>query len=454
VGTYYPLEESLNEFYDTTKKLVITYLVILFFGLAGIRFAYLKQKKSAEKQKRLEAILQQSQKMEALGTMAGGIAHDFNNILAIILGNADIAQDDIPVGNPAKESIGQVLIAATRAKDLVKQILSFSRQDQSEKEPLYLCRLIEENMKSLRSVIPTSVKLKTNITAKCRDNSADCLMVHIDSTQIYQVFLNLCINAVQAMDEKGVLEISLDEITFEDKIPVNRLGLQPGTYEYLSVSDTGPGISPKIVQNIFDPFFTTKEVGKGTGMGLSVVHGIIEEHGGKIFVESEPGKGATFHIYFPAIEIEREEETEEVEPLLTGKERILLVDDDEMLAAMGKGMLERILGYSVTAKTDSSEALDLFQKNPSEFDLVITDQTMPNITGIELSVKLLAIRPNLPIILCTGYSSTVDRAKARQVGISEFVSKPFNKYEIAKLLRQVLDEEQQTTSFVLGECEP
>ncbi len=398
------------------------------------------ERKQAEGEKAsLEVQLRQSQKMEAIGTMAGGIAHDFNNILAIIIGNVEIAKFDLQAEHPAMHNIEQVLSASNRAKDLIKHILSFSRQEKGRKEPFYLCRLIDESMKTLRSTIPTSIKLKINIPLKCRENITDCKLILADPTQIHQLLLNLCVNAVQAMNEEGVLEISVDEVTFGDDRPPKRLELKPGTYEYLSVSDTGQGMSPEILEQVFNPFFTTKEVGKGTGMGLSVVHGIIENHNGKIFIESEPEKGTTFHIYFPVTEIKQEVKFEETGPLPTGNERILLVDDEDMLASIGKDVTER-LGYSVTAKTDSLEALKLFKNNPSQFDLVITDQTMPNMTGAEFAEQLLKLRPGLPIILCTGYSSKIDKVKARQIGIREFASKPLNKNEIAKLIRQVLDE--------------
>ena len=320
----------------------------------------------------------------------------------------------------------------------MRQILSFSRQEKGKKEPFYLCRLVDESIKSLRTTIPTSVKFATNIPPKCRDNITDCSMVLVDPVQIHQLILNLCVNAVQAMEEKGVLEISIKEVTLGDKIPEDFIGLEPGSYEYLSVSDTGPGMSPEIIKQIFDPFFTTKEVGKGTGMGLSVVYGVVENHGGKIFVTSELGKGSTFHVYFPFTELKAEKKQEIAEPLPSGKERILFVDDEEMLASLGKEIVER-LGYAATVKTDSVEALELFKNNPEKFDLVITDQTMPNMTGAELAKQLLQVKPGLPIILCTGYSSKVDKEKAKKIGISEFASKPLNRRDIAKLIRQVLD---------------
>ncbi len=428
-GTRWPISDSAAPIFDHDANL--TGVVLVFHEITA-------QKKAEAEKTILEAQLRQAFKMEAIGTMAGGIAHDFNNVLAIILGNADMALDDLPEGHQANYNLEQILIAATRAKDLVKQILSFSRRDESIKKPYYLCRLVDESMKSLRSAIPTSVKVEIDIPEFCRTNVADCSMVLVDPTQIHQLLLNLCVNASQAMDEKGVLEVIVNEVNFIDEVPVNRAVLKPGLYEHLAISDTGPGISPEMSEKIFDPFFTTKEVGQGTGMGLSVVHAIVESHGGHIFVESELGKGTTFHVYFPVTEERLEEKREEDGPLPTGDERILFVDDEEMLVQMGKAVIER-QGYFVTAMSDSVKAFELFKNNPEQFDLVITDQTMPNMTGAEFAEHLLNIRPDLPIILCTGFSSKVDKEKARELGIKEFAAKPLKSADIVKLIRKVLD---------------
>ncbi|MGB3209691.1 MAG: ATP-binding protein [Desulforhopalus sp.] len=428
-GTVWPISDSAAPIFDEENNLVG--IVVVFHEVTA-------QKKAEAEKATLEGQLRQAFKMEAIGTLAGGIAHDFNNILAIIIGNADMALDGIPDESLAKHNVQQVLVAGNRAKDLVKQILSFSRRDKNIKELLPICGLVEESMKSLRSTIPSSVGLKINIPEKCRMKESDFLMILTDPIQFHQLLLNLCVNAVQAMDETGVLDVSVHEVVFGETLPADRAGLQPGIYAHLSVSDTGTGMIPEVIEMIFDPFFTTKEIDKGTGMGLSVVHGIVENHGGKIFVDSELGKGSTFHIYLPVIEGTSEKRAEENGPLPSGSERILFVDDEVMLAEMGKDIIQGF-GYDVTAKSDSLQALELFKKNPGYYDLVITDQTMPNMTGAEFAKQLLLMKPDLPIILCTGYSSKVDKVKAKQIGVREFASKPLKRKDIATLIRAVLD---------------
>lgn len=409
-------------------------------GFLGVIRDVSERKKAEKIKEDLEAQLRQTHKLEAVGTLAGGIAHDFNNILAIIFGNAELANVHTSNNNPAKHNVGQILSASKRAKDLVKRLLTFSRQEKGERHPLHLCRLVDESLETLRATIPKTVTLKVNIPSKCRDNIADCLMIDADPTQIHQLFLNLCVNAVQAMDEEGTLEITVNEVTYNDNnIPASCSGLKPGTYVYLSIADTGKGVSPDLVDKIFDPFFTTKEVDMGTGIGLSVVQGIVKNHDGHIYVESEPGNGATFHIYFPfTTNTKSETEIDKDIQIPMGNEHILFIDDEEMLADVGKSMLES-LGYNVTALTKSTDALELFQNDPYKFDLIITDQSMPNISGSELAKQLLHINPGISIILCTGYSSKVDKEKAREIGIREFALKPLDIKEIALLIRKVLD---------------
>lgn len=397
-----------------------------------------KRKQVEEEKTALEMQLRQVHKMDALGTLTGGIAHDFNNILAIILGNAELAKLNIADDQRTTKNIDQILSAANRAKNLIKRLLTFSRQDKGEKDYYLLCHLVEESMKTLSATIPKSVTIKSNISSRCREKKDDYMMIRADHTQFHQLLMNLCVNAVDAMDEKGTLSISVDEVAYNDPIPANRPGVKPGTYKYLAVADTGHGIRPELIDKIFDPFFTTKDVGKGTGIGLSVVQGIIKNHDGHIFIDSAPEKGTTFHIYFPAVrKTMLETKSEESIQIPTGKERILYVDDEKMLAEVGKFMLEK-LGYAVTTCTNSTEALELFKSDPNRFDLVITDQAMPNMQGSELAIQMLGVRPDIPIILCTGYSSKIDKDKAGQIGIREFALKPLDKSEIAFLIRKVL----------------
>jgi PAS domain S-box-containing protein len=386
--------------------------------------------KDITERKKVETQLRQTYKMEAIGTLAGGIAHEFNNILAAIIGYADLASYKVAEGSEAKADLDEVLKAGLRAKELVKQILAFSHKKEERLGPVQLDLAINEAVKFLQASIPSSIEMRLDISPGCK-------AILADSTMIHQLLINLCTNAVQSMGTKGVLEISLSQRTYRENKTLPP-PLSPGEYLLLRVSDNGPGIKPSIVERIFDPFFTTKEIGKGTGMGLSVVHGIVEKLGGLITVDSEPGKGASFQIYFSVTDKKLEQFEDDGEPILTGKERILFVDDELVLAHLGKQMLER-LGYQISVRTSSVEALEAFRAQPKKFDLVITDQTMPNISGHELAKSLLEIRPDIPIILCTGYSSTIDEEKSEEIGISAFALKPIAKKDIAKLIRKVLD---------------
>ncbi|MCK5341687.1 MAG: response regulator, partial [Desulfobulbaceae bacterium] len=372
------------------------------------------------------------QKMEAIGTLAGGIAHDFNNILAAVIGYSEMAVEDMLEGSPVKHDIGQVLKAGYRAKELVKQILTFSRKGPEQKRALQPHLIVKEVFKLMRASLPTTIEMTLDVDPGCGQIMAD-------PTQFHQILVNLCTNALYAMEnERGVLEIKLasKELTAGDSTAES--GLAPGPYVEVMVKDTGCGMDKKTQDRIFEPFFTTREVGKGSGMGLAVAHGIVQRCGGMIKVESEPGKGATFSVYFPAVKAEIPAVTQEAETLPTGSERILFVDDEEALVHLAKETF-RSLGYSVDISTSSTEALYLFKKHPEIYDLVITDQTMPGLTGMELSRELLLIRPEIPIILCTGYSNLVDEEKAKASGIKGFVVKPLIKKELAGLLREVLD---------------
>jgi PAS domain S-box-containing protein len=393
----------------------------------------ISERKKAEKEKaELERRLRQAHKMEAIGTMAGGIAHDFNNMLAIIIGNAEMALHDIPEDSFSRHNIDQVLDASLRAKDLVKQILAFSRQTDKTARPINIIQATEDSLKLLRSTIPTSVEISNKF-------ELDERFIKVDPTQFHQLIINLCTNATQAMHDKGVLKIGLTEINLT-KDSANQLGKEPGSYIRLSVSDTGEGMDPATIDRIFDPFYTTREVGQGTGMGLSVVHGIVESHGGFITVESEPGKGSTFHVFFPVAEkMPIDDEIEESRTLPIGNERILFVDDEKALTVIGSKMLEQ-LGYTVTTFTSSTVALEIFKSQQDGFDLIITDMAMPDLTGKELAAELLKVRPDIPIILCTGYSSIISKENAEEFGIREFCMKPWNMKQLAKTVRKVLDE--------------
>ena len=387
--------------------------------------------------KELEGQIRQDHKMEAIGTLAGGIAHDFNNILGIILGNAELAMDDVPEWNPAKMNLKEIRTASLRAKDVVRQLLSFARKTRLEKKPTNIVPIVDESLKLLRSSIPTSIEIRQNIT----ENVGTILA---DPTQINQVLINLCTNANHAMPDGGILEFSLKHATFDEDTASQYPDLTPGRYVNLTVSDTGHGISQEDIDRIFDPYFTTKEIGKGTGMGLAVVHGIVKDHKGIIIVESELGKGTTFSIFFPVVEKEAVVETQTDEKLPTGNERILLIDDEESMVKLGHHRLER-LGYKVEATTDPNDALELFRSQPNQFDLVITDLTMPKITGDKLVKEILNIRPDIPVILCTGFSEKIDEKKAKAIGAVEYVEKPLDQRDFALIVRKVLDKKESIT---------
>jgi len=383
-------------------------------------------------QRIIEQQLRQSHKMEALGTLAGGIAHDFNNILAAIIGFSELLEEDLPEGDSRRRHASRVLEAGKRGRALVKHMLTFSRQSEHEKKPLRLSSIIKESVKLLRASIPSTISIDVNVMS-------ESALIMADPVQVQQVLMNLCTNASYAMREKGgVLDIKLSDFSVGPSNG-NTHGIEPGLYMKLMVKDTGTGIPAQIKDKIFDPFFTTKVVGEGTGLGLSVVMGIVKQSGGYITLESEPGKGSTFAVYFPKVAVEPVADIKVTETALPiGSERILFVDDEEALLDMGKQALTR-LGYEVTCEMSSEAALALFKESPSRFDLVITDQTMPGTTGVELAKKIFAIRPDMPIILCTGYSHLVDTESAKAAGIRGFAMKPLTKREIAKTIRNVLD---------------
>jgi len=390
------------------------------------------ERKQAEQEKeRLEEQLQQAQKMEAIGTLAGGIAHDFNNILSIIIGYTELVLMNGNVDDEVRQNLKEVFNASKHARDMVKQILAFSRQNKNERKPIQVAHIVKEVIKLLRASLPATISIQEHIEKNIG-------IIEADPTQIQQVMMNLCTNASHAINEKdGVLKISLSNIELEQIASANIPDLKPGSYLKLSVSDTGHGIHPNAHKKIFNPYFTTKEKEEGTGLGLAVVQGIIKSHGGAITVESEVGQGATFHVYLPTIQ--REVTMDEVEStaLPMGQERILLVDDEQPLVEIGKQMLQR-LGYTVAARTSSIEALELFKMHPDRFDLVITDIVMPNMTGEKLAEKLMGIRADIPIILCTGYSEKFTRRQASDMGIQSFLMKPLVMRDLASTVRQAL----------------
>jgi signal transduction histidine kinase/ActR/RegA family two-component response regulator len=394
------------------------------------------EKKVEERTKALaqsERQLQQVMKLQAIGTLAGGIAHDFNNILFPIVGYTELTMDDIPEDSQARQNLEEILKATNRAKKLVQQILAFSRQGSQERKPLQVQSLIKEALKLLRATIPSTIEIEYDIGEEYG---------HImgDPTQIHQVIMNLCTNAYHAMQETGgKLEVKLKEVDISYEKSLERVGMKVGRHLELTVKDTGHGMGPEVLERIFEPYYTTKEQGKGTGLGLSVIHGIIKNHGGDISVSSQVGKGTTFTVYLPLIDdIDAETKTVEVTAATQGNERILLIDDEEQIIDIERQILER-LGYQVTTKTDSEEALEEFAALPEKFDLVITDMTMPKMTGDQLARKMMDIKPDIPVILCTGFNETISEEKALAMGIEKFVMKPIVKDELANTIRTVLD---------------
>ena len=384
--------------------------------------------------KRLEAQLQQAQKMEAIGTLAGGIAHDFNNILGAIIGYAELAKMKAPPESDVVADLNQVIKSGNRAADLVHQILTVSRRHKKERQPMQLKYIVKEALKMLKATLPSTIEIRG-------DSWKDTGAINADPAQMHQVIMNLCANAGQAMQENGgVLEVKIGNVEVGTKDPGSgHLDLPPGSYLRLTVKDTGYGIPRHIMDKIFDPYFTTKNVGEGTGLGLSVAQGIVKAHGGTITVYSKPGKGTTFHVYLPLILMEEREEKEPEGPLPTGNEHILFVDDEQALIEIGSQMLEQ-LGYEVVTKQGSVEALELFRAEPDRFDLVITDMTMPHMTGDKLAQELMKIRTDIPIILCTGHSRLVSEKKAKDMGIRAFVMKPLVMRNLAETVRKALGD--------------
>lgn len=384
---------------------------------------------------KLEEQLRQKYKMEAIGVMAGGIAHNFNNSLAIVLGNLEMAQRKFSQPEKVKSFIENAKLATLRSRDLVNQIMTYSRKGVSKEDTISLAGVVDEIQKLISSTLPTTVHLNINISPE----ASQCRVI-ADAGRVQEAILNLCNNAVQAMDEKGDLNISLKKVTLDQRdIPAQYQNCQPGNYARLSVKDTGCGMNQDTISKIFDPFFTTKEVDQGTGMGLASVQGIMDQHGGLIKVHSAPDQGSTFELYFPALDtISTETQSDENIPLQQGTESILLVDDDQMIIDLSKQMLSDI-GYSVVTASSGVDALAMIIEDPKRFELIITDQTMPKMTGLELALEIRKLNANVPIILSSGYSSKIKEEDFEKFGISAYCSKPLRLNELSQVMRDLLD---------------
>jgi PAS domain S-box-containing protein len=400
--------------------------------LAGIAFDITDKIQAENTCSQLEAQLVQSQKMEAIGTLAGGIAHDFNNILSGIMGYAELAQMTLEPGDAVHDRLDQVLKGTNRAKDLVRQILTFSRKDAPLKKRLDLGGVVEEALKLLRATLPTSIEIRLKV-----DTRNDVILA--DPTQIHQVIMNLCANAAHAMEaDGGQLRISLDNVPGAAAGGAQGESLVSGESVRLRVTDTGCGMDKAVLKRIFEPFYTTKETGRGTGMGLAVVHGIVKSHGGAIAVTSEGGRGTCFDVRFPTVNLPLSLADDGQQALPKGAESILLVDDEIYLAELGKDMLEQ-LGYRVDARSSSVEALAALHADKGRYDLLITDMTMPDLTGDELTARALKLCPDLPVIICTGYSERINKERAAVIGARELLLKPLSLHKLATAVRLVLD---------------
>jgi PAS domain S-box-containing protein len=400
--------------------------------MAGVAEDMTEQKRVQETLVKSERQFRQSSRMEAIGTLAGGIAHDFNNILTAILGYTELGLASVPKDSRTQRNLQEVLTAGHRAKHLVLQILAFSRQSTQGKKPTAIQPVIQEALKLLRATIPTTIDIRQSLKSEAS--------VLGDSTQLHQVLVNLCTNAEYAMRERGGrLDVTLEDLEVTEEKVQSVSGLHVGPHVRLTIQDNGTGMSSDVLERMFDPFFTTKPIGEGSGMGLSVVHGIVANHGGALMVDSQRGKGTRIEVYLPTIPSMAEDGLGEQGSIPLGKETILFVDDEETIVRLGKELLSQ-LGYTVVVQTSSLEALTVFRKNPGRFDLVITDQTMPGLTGEALSRELLRIRPELPIILCTGFSHIMTAEKAKALGIQAYLMKPLAIRDLAPIVRHVLDK--------------
>ncbi len=400
--------------------------------IAGVAEDITEQKRVEEALTKTERQFRQSSRMEAIGTLAGGIAHDFNNILTAILGYTELGLATIPKGSRTHRNLQEVLTAGHRAKHLVHQILTFSRQSGQGKKATPIHMVVREALKLIRATIPTTIDINQTLQSEAT--------VLADPTQLHQIIVNICTNAEYAMRETGgSLHILLEDMEVDEDIARALPGLQAGPHVRLMIRDTGAGMTPEVLERMFDPFFTTKPIGEGSGMGMAVVHGIVTSHGGAIAVDSVVGKGTKMEIFLPAVPATVLEGLGDQSPIPVGRETILFVDDEETIVHLGKELLNQ-LGYTVEVHTSSPEALQHFRQDPQRFDLVITDQTMPLLTGESLARELLRIRPDLPIILCTGFSHTMSAEKAKALGIQAYLMKPLAIRDLAPIVRHVLDK--------------
>ncbi len=382
--------------------------------------------------KKMEDELRHAHKMESIGTLTGGIAHDFNNILSIIIGNSELALESVSPSHPTRLNLEEIKSASLKASGIVKQLLSFSRKTDHHHRPLHIGPIVVDTLNLLRSTIPTSIEIRQNVSLKDKTILADPI-------QINQIIMNLCINSSHEMDrEGGIIEITVDAVNTTPNTNGDESSL-PKEYVRLQVSDNGHGIDAEIIDRIFDPYFTTKEIGKGSGMGLAVVHGIVKNHGGTINVENIPGRGVTFTILFPVVNKRPQVTVTDKNSLPTGNETILIVDDEESIVKMTQRMVEQ-LGYRAEGRTHPQDALQLFKDNPDHFDLIISDMTMPEMTGITLARKIKNIAPDIPIIICTGHNPHSGNENTEETIISAYITKPIFMHDLAKTLRMALEE--------------
>ncbi len=434
-GSWRWLETSGRDFFSAEGE---THGVLIARDVTKRKESEEELKKAQRANSALEEQLRQTQKLESLGTLAGGIAHDFNNILGAIMAYTELARMDTEGRTDVHRHLQQVLKACNRARDLVQQILAFSRQQKKQRIPVRLQPIVEEVFELLRSTLPKTLEMKAAI-------STEAGLVLADPTQIHQVLVNLCTNAAHAMRGRfGKLEVRLEPFVVDEAFASTLPELQPGPHVQLSVSDTGHGMDADTLKRIFEPFFTTKCLGEGTGLGLAVVHGIVSDHGGAIQVVSRPGHGSTFHVYLPSEN--NDERTADVPPTIwpRGREQhVLLVDDEPALCSALEGLLQR-MNYTVTVRKSPAEAINTFRAHPDRFDLVVTDIEMPAMTGLDLAKELLKLRPALPVLLMTGWCDTETRESVRRLGIRDLLMKPIGPAALGEMLDRVFNEKANT----------